>query len=104
MNDKQKFIEQIKQNFDTEKTTKSYARVQRMAKTISENLYSEDSHFIYELIQNAQDNNYDIDNKKLEFFIYENGILTKNNEIGFDESNIESICDLMIQQKVKKKH
>jgi hypothetical protein len=103
MENKQKFIEQIKQNFEAEKNTKSYARVQKMAKTISEDLYSEDSHFIYELIQNAQDNNYNANNKKLDFFVYDDGILTKNNEIGFDESNIESICDFNDSTKSKKK-
>ena len=103
MKNKQIFIENIKQNFENEKNTKSYARVQRMAKTLSENLYSEDSHFIYELIQNAQDNNYNVDNKKLDFFIYDNGILIQNNEIGFDESNIESICDFNDSTKSKKK-
>ena len=103
MDAKKKFIQQIKQNFEDEKNTKSYARVQRMAKTISENLYSEDSHFIYELIQNAQDNIYDTDNKSLDFFVYDDGILTKNNEIGFNEENIESICDFNDSTKSKKK-
>ena len=101
---KEKFIRDIKADFEKEKNTKSYERVKRMAKTISENLYSEDSHFIYELIQNAQDNSYKKDIKKrLDFYVSENGILIKNNEKGFEESHIESICDFNDSSKKNKK-
>lgn len=104
MTKEEKLIKTIKLEFDSEKNTKSYERVKRMAKTLSNNLYSEDSHFIYELIQNAQDNEY-IDGvlPTLEFYIFENGILTKNNEIGFSEVNIKALCDFNDSPKSKNK-
>ncbi|HFU75055.1 MAG TPA: hypothetical protein ENK66_02300 [Arcobacter sp.] len=103
MNKQEQLIRNIKESFEKEKGTKSYKRVQDMAKIISENLYSEDSHFIYELIQNAQDNSYDtIDKKKLDFFVSKDGILIKNNEKGFKDTQIEAICDFANSTKKDK--
>ena len=103
MNKQEKLIREIKEEFESEKHTKSYERVKDMAKIISENLYSEDSHFIYELIQNAQDNDYKEEKKKLDFFVYPNAILIKNNEIGFNSEQIRSICDFAKSVKKGKK-
>ena len=103
MTEQEKLIRQIKEEFDREKHTKSYDRVKNMAKIISENLYSEDSHFVYELIQNAQDNEYKTKIKKLDFFVYSDGILIKNNEIGFNTEQIKSICDFAQSVKQGKK-
>lgn len=104
MTKQEKLIREIKTDFDKEKNTKSYERVKRMAKTLSNNLYSEDSHFIYELIQNAQDNEYASDTvPSLDFYIFEDGILTKNNEIGFLEVNIKALCDFNDSPKSKNK-
>lgn len=104
MEGKKKFIEKLKEGFEKEKNTSSYERVQRMANTISENLYPDDFHFIYELIQNAQDNDYDLNVvKKLEFYISEEGILVKNNEKGFKEEHIKSLCDFNDSTKSKNK-
>lgn len=103
MNEQEKLIREIKEEFEVEKHTKSYERVKDMAKIISENLYSEDSHFIYELIQNAQDNDYKEEKKKLDFFVYPNAILIKNNEIGFNSEQIRSICDFAKSVKKGKK-
>lgn len=77
-----------------------YEEYENMKQTLSDNLYSKNSHFIYELIQNAEDNLY---NKSitptLKFIVSNQGILTQNNEIGFNESNIESICKFSTSSK-----
>lgn len=104
MTEQEKLIREIKEDFNKEKHTKAYERVQRMAKTLSNNLYSEESHFIYELIQNAQDNQYNSDEiASLDFYIFDEGILTKNNEIGFSEINIKALCDFNDSSKSKNK-
>lgn len=77
-----------------------YEEYNNMKQTLSDNLYSKNSHFIYELIQNAEDNNYDKDTQpKLTFHIANNGILTLNNETGFNEDNIKSICKFSTSSK-----
>jgi len=71
---------------------------QILSRAISElatNIYKKDSHFVMELIQNADDNNY----KKgtiptLKIIQNDDKIIFKNNEVGFNAENIDSICDI----------
>ncbi|KAE8123815.1 hypothetical protein FH972_018739 [Carpinus fangiana] len=73
-------------------------------KNLSAELYAKDVHFLMELIQNAEDNNYleGVD-PSLEFIITSQDItatgapatlLIFNNEIGFSSKNIDSICSV----------
>ncbi|KAM0886813.1 hypothetical protein ACQ4PT_029434 [Festuca glaucescens] len=69
---------------------------------LSQELYSKDVHFLMELVQNAEDNEYPGGvAPSLEFLVTSNDItgsgasstlLIFNNEKGFSKSNIESIC------------
>ena len=63
---------------------------------ISEKLYSASTHFILELIQNADDNLYRSDVQPcLKFYYQEDGFLwIGSNEDGFDQSNVEAICSI----------
>ncbi|KAJ0240647.1 hypothetical protein HA466_0222440 [Hirschfeldia incana] len=73
-------------------------------KNLSAELYAKDVHFLMELIQNAEDNEYpDGVDPSLEFVITSEDItatgapatlLIFNNEKGFSEKNIESICSV----------
>ncbi|KAK4849791.1 hypothetical protein QYF36_000812 [Acer negundo] len=73
-------------------------------KMLSAELYAKDVHFLMELIQNAEDNEYPSGvNPSLEFVITSRDItgtgaaatlLTFNNEKGFSASNINSICSV----------
>ena len=70
---------------------------------ISEDLYSDDVHFVLELIQNAEDNKYDSTvNPFLKFIIESDTILIQNNEIGFDKKNILALCSVAESTKTKK--
>lgn len=78
---------------------------------LSKGLYSKDIHFVLELIQNAEDNDYSVDAPELEFVLLdtdptdtpgsEGCLCIFNNEIGFEEIHVESICG--IGQSTKKK-
>ena len=69
---------------------------------LSQELYSKDVHFLMELVQNAEDNEYpDGVAPSLEFLVTSTDItgsgasstlLIFNNEKGFSPSNIQSIC------------
>ncbi|KAK3200430.1 hypothetical protein Dsin_023845 [Dipteronia sinensis] len=73
-------------------------------KMLSAELYAKDVHFLMELIQNAEDNEYPSGvNPSLEFVITSRDItgtgaaatlLMFNNEKGFSASNINSICSV----------
>ncbi|MFH0710156.1 MAG: hypothetical protein V2A75_08120 [Pseudomonadota bacterium] len=104
MTEQELYIRKKKSKFEEEKNTDSYKRVQRMAKTLSIDLYESESHFIYELIQNAQDNDYNPNVfPEISFYLLDDGILIQNNEVGFNQNNINSICDFHESTKTENK-
>ncbi|KAM0899027.1 hypothetical protein ACQ4PT_021575 [Festuca glaucescens] len=74
---------------------KQHARLGRALHCLSQELYSQDSHLLLELIQNADDNTYleDVE-PTLAFVLRENGIIVLNNERGFSAENIRALCDI----------
>ncbi|KAH7647455.1 hypothetical protein FG379_000671 [Cryptosporidium bovis] len=71
--------------------------IEQSCKNLSLNLYSEIQHYVCELIQNADDNEYCSCIGKLPsivFVYYPDGVLILNNEVGFSENDIESVCNI----------
>ena len=87
-----------------EVAAKQRQREGRGIKRLSLELYSKDTHFVLELIQNADDNDYhpsilscqDLQGEvpSLKFIISGKAIVVLNNEVGFSEKNIRAICDV----------
>ncbi len=112
---KQEFIENIRKNkygIGLESTTMENELVMRSLKneissclrTLSNELYNKDMHFVLELIQNADDNQYSNANSPtLVFLIESNSITLFNNELGFEEKNIQAICAVGASTKGKHK-
>ncbi|KAJ8547079.1 hypothetical protein K7X08_010665 [Anisodus acutangulus] len=74
---------------------KQHARLGRALHCLSQELYSQDSHFILELVQNADDNIYREDvEPTLTFILQDKGIVVLNNERGFSADNIRALCDV----------
>jgi hypothetical protein len=73
-------------------------------KALSDDAYPDNAHFIYEIIQNAEDSLY-LKNKKaeLEFHLLSNGILVLSNQDGFTDDDIRSICVMASGGKIAKK-
>ena len=66
---------------------------------LSSELYSRDTHFVLELVQNADDNSYPEDEPvagfpSLVFVLEKDKIVVLNNEVGFMEKNIRALCDV----------
>lgn len=65
---------------------------------ISCDIYEKDTHFIYEIIQNAEDNFYKTIEPEITFSLnLINGLewlLIFNNETGFEEANVKAICSV----------
>ncbi|KAH8800361.1 hypothetical protein F5884DRAFT_891279 [Xylogone sp. PMI_703] len=66
---------------------------------LAANLYAKDTRFVYELIQNAEDNKYSIANSSSElpwltFWLYQDRIVIDSNEDGFSKANIMAICSI----------
>jgi hypothetical protein len=78
--------------------------VERSLEKLSNDLYSDQGHFVLELIQNADDNQYTADRlPTLRFILSPERILVCNNEIGFQPSNISAICNVGASTKGKHK-
>lgn len=74
---------------------KQHARLGRALHCLSQELYSQDSHFILELVQNADDNNYPENvEPTLAFILQDSGIVVLNNERGFSAQNMRALCDV----------
>lgn len=57
---------------------------------LSKDLYKKKTHFVMELIQNAEDNTYNPDiQPRLRFFIKPDMLIVSNNEIGFNVDNVK---------------
>lgn len=64
-------------------------------KFLSDDLYSSSIHFFYEIIQNAEDNQYSSESSPfLDFFLGEKSIIVANNEMGFLPKNVAAICQI----------
>ena len=67
--------------------------------SLVDNLYSKETRFLYELIQNAEDNSYstataDGEEPFLAFKLYPDKIIIDSNEDGFSKNNIRAICSV----------
>jgi hypothetical protein len=85
-------IEEIKQDLD------------RALEELSRDLYAKETHFVLELVQNADDNKYDLPKSKspsLKFFIDSEKIVVQNNEIGFSEEDVKRLCAIGNSKKSK---
>lgn len=78
-------------------------KLNRTLKLLSEDLYSKQTHFILELIQNADDNDYapGVD-PQLIFKLSPERLVLVNNEVGFSEKNVRALCDVGKSSKTKK--
>ena len=78
--------------------------LQRGLEKLANDLFSEQGHFVLELIQNADDNQYPSDClPTLRFVVSSDRILVCNNEIGFQSNNVNAICNIGNSTKGKHK-
>src|SRR3989442_1122678 len=88
------------------------ATLHRTIEHLSAGLYAKDVHFVFELIQNAEDNRYATGvDPTLSFELTANdptrtpgaegALIIENNEIGFQPDNIDAICDVGRSTKTK---
>jgi hypothetical protein len=67
----------------------------RALEMLSADLYSHDIHFVLELVQNADDNNYaDGVTPTLDITLTGDAISFRTNELGFMQSNVRAICNI----------
>ena len=98
--DRQDHINKIRSDFDASLRVKD--SLNNSIQALAKDLYSKDTHFIFELIQNAEDNEYHSSEPALSFYLTktdptlsnspDGALIIQNNEIGFSTENVEAIC------------
>lgn len=72
-------------------------------KLLSDDLYSKKSHFVLELVQNADDNDYHTGVvPQLTFKLDPKRLVLVNNEVGFSERNVQALCSVGESSKANK--
>ncbi|KAF2823081.1 hypothetical protein CC86DRAFT_409849 [Ophiobolus disseminans] len=71
---------------------------------LSSQLYEKSTHFLLEIIQNADDNTYDVPTPTLSFSYAPGSLRIDCNEIGFTANNVEAICAINQSTKSDKKN
>lgn len=93
-------IRKIRDDFQASQRVKD--SLNNSIQALANDLYSKDAHFIFELIQNAEDNDYLVADPSLSFRLVKTdptgtkgssgALIIQNNEIGFSPANIDAIC------------
>lgn len=93
-------IRKIRDDFQASQRVKD--SLNNSIQALAKDLYSKDTHFIFELIQNAEDNTYEAVEPSLSFRLVKNDptgtqgsdgvLIVENNEIGFSLENVDAIC------------
>ena len=108
----------IKLNKDGQRLlTVQEERIGRSLDRLSRDLYSKDTHFVLELVQNADDNCYPTELMRsvdsvclldacpaVRFIIAVDGVTVLNNETGFCERDVRALCDVGRSTKGKHKY
>jgi hypothetical protein len=93
-------IERIRKDFQASQRVRD--SLNNSIQTLAQDLYSKETHFIFELIQNAEDNTYKETEPSLSFRLVKEdptntqnaagALIIENNEIGFSPDNVDAIC------------
>lgn len=93
-------IERIRKDFQASRRVKD--SLNNSIQALAHDLYSKETHFIFELIQNAEDNTYKETEPSLSFRLVKvdptntqnavGALIIQNNEIGFAPDNVDAIC------------
>jgi len=79
------------------------AKLHRALRLLSQELYSRDTHFVLELVQNADDNHYSpSDIPSVTFDLSADRLEITNNEMGFAAENVRALCDVGNSTKAKR--
>jgi hypothetical protein len=89
--------------FEVQEALKDKEEVLKEAARLAKEIYTKRPRFVFELIQNAEDNEYrDGIRPRIRFIIKQNELVVQNNENGFEEKNVWALCAVGGTTKEKK--
>jgi len=109
-NKQREHINKIREDFQANQRVKD--SLNNSIKALADDLYSKDTHFIFELIQNAEDNEYaERVEPSISFLLTKDdptntegsdgALIIQNNEVGFTFENVDAVC--AVGKSTKKK-
>ncbi|RLB92213.1 MAG: hypothetical protein DRH50_10120 [Deltaproteobacteria bacterium] len=101
MSEPRTHVERIRKDFQASQRVKD--SLNNSIQALAHDLYSKETHFIFELIQNAEDNTYEAEvEPSLSFRLVRSdptntqnavgALIIQNNEIGFSPADVDAIC------------
>ncbi len=79
---------------DIKEALKDKEKILADASKLAREIHTKKPHFIFELIQNAEDNKYRNDKPTIKFIIGKDRLIIQNNEEGFCEENAKALCGI----------
>src|SRR5262249_14687219 len=79
------------------------AKLHRTLQQLAEEIYADGVHFILELVQNAEDNEWGEAAQELRFIFSRTHLHVLNIETGFGDPSVRAICDVSRSTKTKAK-
>ncbi|KAF2269756.1 hypothetical protein CC78DRAFT_452837 [Lojkania enalia] len=94
-------IAQIREQKGLHGTDSNTSDLEAALKVLSEQLYQKSTHFLLELIQNADDNSYNVSTPTLDITYDELRLRIDCNEVGFSKRNVAAICRIGQSSKTR---
>ena len=95
MKPKEAVLDLLRTDFEATRNTPAERKLQKVLEKIAGDLYSSDVHFVMELIQNADDNDYASGvEPTLSVDLYGHALVVRNNEVGFSKRNMIAVCNV----------
>ncbi|KAF1995054.1 hypothetical protein P154DRAFT_379511, partial [Amniculicola lignicola CBS 123094] len=88
----QEHINKIREEKGLDGTHSNTSDLENALKVLSEQLYQKSTHFLLELVQNADDNSYNVPIPTLDITYDRRTLRIDCNEVGFSKKNIAAIC------------
>lgn len=68
--------------------------------SMSEEQYTDDLHFLFEMLQNADDCDFKAREPRVSIRYADRHLLFESNEVGFTKANVKAICSITLSSKV----
>ncbi|KAM6519042.1 hypothetical protein FALCPG4_012696 [Fusarium falciforme] len=94
-------IDEIRQDRSPGPNKRNVEDLENALNLLSVELYTSDTHFLLELLQNADDNHYEASKPTFSLTLTDDSLITHCNETGFTKRNVEAICRIGKTSKVK---
>ncbi|KAF2177739.1 hypothetical protein K469DRAFT_676716 [Zopfia rhizophila CBS 207.26] len=85
-------IDKIREEKGLDGTHSNTSDLENALKVLSEQLYQKSTHFLLELVQNADDNSYNVPTPTLDITYNSRRLRIDCNEVGFSKRNVAAIC------------